>query len=160
MRIVMLLAIAAIVFAAMLYHVLRERVLDVTQADPFRALIGTQLTLTRPMQVVQERSLDAVEGLPSLWEQERMLGDGTRRLAMAPIGTPIRIERAQLRKGGVSGFTHAFVIGTLDLGGRPQRFCFPWGQQHVLYVERPYWTFEEPPWLAHSVVGTFYLPEP
>ncbi len=106
-----------------------EQVLDVSQTDPFRTLIGTQLTLNRPVQMVQERSVDAAEVLPSLWEQERTFGDGgAQRLAMAPSGNSIHIERAPLRQGGVSGFTHVLVIGTLNVGGQIVQFCFPWSK--------------------------------
>lgn len=160
MRILVLILVALALLLGLFYTALRDRVRDVSKEEPFKALIGKPLRLTRSMQVVQEPKTDAMEGLPSLWEHERTIGPSVSLISTATAGTPLTIERALLHRGGVSGITHAIVIGTLELPSGTVPFSLYWGQQHVLYVERPYWTFPMAPWQQQALSDPVFLPEP
>lgn len=145
---------------ALFYIVLRTRTMDVSDREPFRSLIGQETVLQREMQLVRVPEPLRMQGSDELWELGRALGGDQELIAHLSRGTPIALQRTLLIKGGTSGFTHAVVFGSVRVNGEVHAFAVYWGEHHVLYEDRPHWTFPEPPWEGESPAGRYELPEP
>lgn len=140
------------------YIALRSHKLDVSDREPFRALIGQETLLRRDMQLVRVREPERMDGSDELWERDRAVSAEQQLIAALDSGTPIVLRRAMLFKGGTSGTTHAVVFGTARVGGKKQEFAVYWGEYHFLFEERPYWTFPAAPWDRPTPQERYPLP--
>ncbi|WOK08449.1 hypothetical protein RT717_07335 [Imperialibacter roseus] len=155
-------ALAAILtFGSLLYYVLSTKVTDVSTFEPYSEIVGTTVVLKRAAVIV--RNLDAfVNEHPYLLiEIDQGLFEGSEAMDTLPIGTSLGIQKAKHFTNGSSGFTHAFVLGWVELPGSGEivPFEYGWGEQHIsLYgEEEEYWTYPVALWQENANTAKFYM---
>lgn len=147
-------------FVALMYFSLRNKYFDVSDKAPFAALINsTPVTQKRsviaasPEQIVNDK-------YPTVLEDGANYGvENLEIVKKIPLGTPLKIEQVQLRKGGVSGSTTCYIFGSVSVDQKTYFFSYVWGSLHSLYQEKPFWTFPAAPWQQEDSKEKYYLPE-
>ncbi|MEQ8812521.1 MAG: hypothetical protein RIE59_25855 [Imperialibacter sp.] len=155
-------AVATILtFGGLLYYALRTTVTDVSLLAPYTQITDKSVVLQR--QAVVAKNLDAFanENPYLLAETGTTLFDGMEIVDTLEAGTTLQIYAAKHFKNGTSGFTHAFVLGSVKLPGTGEAvlFEYAWGEQHIsLYGEEgEYWTYPIALWQKNANAGKFYM---
>jgi hypothetical protein len=155
-------ALAAILtFGGLLYCTLRPTVADVSSIPPYSQIAGTSVVLQRKAVVAKNVKAFVNENPYLLADAGTTLFDGIDAVDTLDVGTTLQINAAKHFKNGTSGFTHAFVLGSVKLPGTGETVLFEygWGEQHVsLYEdEREYWTYPMALWQKESLNRKFYV---
>lgn len=142
------------------YIVLRHRTADVSDREPFRALMGDPMKLQRDMQLVRVPEPERIDGSDELWELARPPLDNHELLHRFSAGATVTLHRAMIRTGGTSGVSNTIVFGAVRADGTDHPFSLYWGEYHFLNQEQPYWTFPDAPWNVSSPTSRYELPTP
>ena len=150
--------IIAIGYAVILYFTLKPKTRDVSQLSPYFEIIGKDLIVQREAKLVRNLPAFVYENPYLIQENDQPVYEGITEIYTIPVGTVIKIDKAQFIKNGVSGFTHSVVFGTLEIPGQGLKsFEYVWGNQaNTLDANKPLeFSFPMASWQTTSDDATY-----
>lgn len=163
-----------VVFAFMLYVVLKTSSTDISKYAPFQAYVGRSVTLQRSATLfrqddtfVENRAYpySMVDTAHRQWQyfQDGMAQEKPEvsQVDTLPPGTTITIDKAMSYRSGVSGFSSTFVFGRVLVGDKTYYLSYRWGDidlAKLLDKQDAYWTFDRAPWQMTADSSYYALP--
>lgn len=109
-KIIFLVAILVLIFIAMLFYVLKDKVKNVSDEMPYKAMIGKTLFVKREMKLVENLPEFTFKYKNTITEDETLF-EGVKHIRNIPEGTMINVQKVYKVTGGTSGTTHVYVVG-------------------------------------------------
>ncbi|MFI8605965.1 hypothetical protein ACIGCP_15980 [Cellulophaga baltica] len=83
-------------------------------------------------------------------------------LAEIPIGAAVQIDKIELHTNRVSGTSSAYLLGKVYSKEKQESYSFQytWGDYHLLYEDKPYWTFELAFWQDEPLTEKYFIDVP
>lgn len=166
-RIIIILAVGAILFIAALLYSILPRTKNVSKYSPFKELIGNELLTAKPTVLIKLEKSDqtfveygiydidpyyeaVIEASPEKWE--------------LPAGTKLHIVKAKLHYGAVAGVTVPYVIGTVKHPetGEVIEFEYSWGRPSISLSSekgKEGWLFPLAAWQEVADTNRYILPK-
>ncbi len=153
--------IALLVFIGMLYYVLRTKVTEVSGQEPYSAIVNKTVTLKRQAFIAFNVEWNAYDNPYLICESDSDFLSEVGTKYLLPIGTALTITEANIYTNGTSGFSSAYILGTVYVKELKKEVAFEyrWGkQQVVIYGDAiDYWTFPLAIWQEKVLQGKFYF---
>lgn len=139
-----------IAFCGLLYYVLKTKVNDVTDQDPFASFVHQKMVLGQDAILVNNYEYFVEEESLYLDAVGSQLYDGTTIAHQLNKGDQIYIHSAKDFTDGTSGFTSTLLFGNVTTGNPPQiiPFEYNWETQKIKKNAQGVFvfSFEASPW--------------
>ena len=158
----LVLGIGALAF---IFHlVFRPKYRDVSNEKPFLEIVNKKIVTKKPTLVLKYPGIPIKENYTFHLEDGNSFGINSdlEVLAEIPIGTEVSIDKVELHTGRVSGTTSAYLFGIVYSADKQETYAFQctWGDYHVLYEDKPFWTFEQAFWQDEPLTEKYYIKVP
>lgn len=147
--VLIILAIIAI-FIFLLYYVLKNTTKDVSDKEPYAEIMNKQIvTIDDAVYIENTTHLDIKE-YPNELQDHQNIDLSRVKHTVVPKGSIVEFNKAISIKGGTSGFTNSYLLGTLTLKETNKKIpiVYSWGFLKTFCLEEPcnYWEFKKAPW--------------
>ena len=153
--------LALLVFIGMLWFVLRTKVTGVSDQKPYSAIVNKTVTLKRQAFIALNVEWNAYDNPYLICESDSDFLSEVGTKYTLPIGTTLIITEANVYTNGTSGFSSAYVLGSVYVKELKKEvpFEYRWGKQNVvIYGDAiDYWTFPLAIWQEKELQGKFYF---
>lgn len=166
-KLILIIVAGGIFFVWMLYMTIRDKIKDVSEVPPFSEVVNRSVKLQRPATLVKNDISYSIINCQLYDAADEFQGstdvDAVVRIAV-PAGTILNLRSAKLIKGGTSGVTTPFVLGSLvhPQTGEEIEFEYRWGKESLekfFDKVKKRWTFPLAVWQTTPYSGEFEMPE-
>ncbi|GGG46795.1 hypothetical protein [Bizionia arctica] len=146
------------------YFLFKPKYRNVSNEKPFSEIVNKKLITKKRALLLNPIDSSKDENYSYHLEDGTSYGmdSGLEIIAEIPIATEVIIDKVELHTGRVSGTTTAYLFGKVyseDIQGC-YNFQYTWGDYHVLYEDKPYWTFPLAFWQNQPLTEKYVIKVP
>lgn len=154
-----------LVYIVCLYFVLKSSLTDISDQEPFKAVVGMRVKTVVPVLVIRPDPAAYLKNDLVLVEKsaDQVVPPETI-VAELPLNSEVFIQRAWLLKNGTSGFSTLFLSGEVQheaLGPKPVAFDYSWGKGESDIWNKPdVYSFPKSFWQSTELIPNQYKIKP
>jgi hypothetical protein len=160
-KLIKIALLALLVFIGMLWYVLRTKVSDVSDQEPYSGIVNKTVAIKRQAFIALNVEWNAYDNPYLICESDSDFLSEVGTKYILPTGTVLTITEANIYTNGTSGFSSAYVLGTVYLKELKKEVAFEyrWGKQQVVIYgdSKDYWTFPLAIWQDNELNEKFYF---